>query len=279
MRKLVVSLVVLAALAPAAALAGGWATVKLSSTPTGAQAGVPWVVDLTVLQHGQTPLADVSRRSGSPGRRDALRSYARPTAKTGIYRARVVFPRAGTWSWSDLGRLQPRPHLQAREGDASGHVSGRGGNRVSPTSPLLPAVITNMRGLASRPASRPSAVTARRRPERKPLSAKSQLRPRQRAPSGAALPAGGDQAVGNASPRIPTSRNRRWTPRRSRERVRCDRDRGRLRDLPRRRRGSSRRIRLLPNPAGEQARARPSEGARPSGAPSSPSRASGRAGS
>ena len=25
---------------------------------------------------------------------------AKPTAKTGVYRARVVFPRAGTWRWS-----------------------------------------------------------------------------------------------------------------------------------------------------------------------------------
>jgi len=99
MRKLVVSFVILAALAPAAALAGGWATVKLSSTPTGAQAGVPWVVDLTVLQHGETPLADISPKvqifQGS-----VTRSFlARPTAKTGIYRARVVFPRAGMWRW------------------------------------------------------------------------------------------------------------------------------------------------------------------------------------
>ena len=51
-------LVALAVLVPATALAGGWATVKLSSTPTGAAAGVPWVVNLTVLQHGVTPLAE-----------------------------------------------------------------------------------------------------------------------------------------------------------------------------------------------------------------------------
>ena len=25
---------------------------------------------------------------------------ARPTGKTGVYRARVVFPRAGTWRWT-----------------------------------------------------------------------------------------------------------------------------------------------------------------------------------
>ena len=60
MRKLVVVLAVAAVLLPAAALAGGWATVQLSSTPKGAQAGTPWVVNLTVLQHGVTPLAGVT---------------------------------------------------------------------------------------------------------------------------------------------------------------------------------------------------------------------------
>jgi len=28
------------------------------------------------------------------------RFLARPTATTGVYRARVVFPRAGTWKWT-----------------------------------------------------------------------------------------------------------------------------------------------------------------------------------
>ena len=99
MRKLVVVIAVLAVLAPAAALAGGWATVQLSSTPTGARAGVPWVVDLTVRPLGRTPLAEIRPEVRiSPG--PVYRSFlARPTATVGGYRARVVFPRAGMWSW------------------------------------------------------------------------------------------------------------------------------------------------------------------------------------
>ena len=58
MRKLVLVIAVLAVLAPAAALAGGWATVQLSSTPTGARAGVHGVVELTVTQHSHKPTAD-----------------------------------------------------------------------------------------------------------------------------------------------------------------------------------------------------------------------------
>jgi hypothetical protein len=100
MRKLVAGLVLAAVLVPAAAHAGGWATVKLSSTPTGVEAGTPWIVNLTVLQHGVTPLAGVSPEvrivQGT-----LHRSFtARPTGRTGVYRARVVFPRAGVWRWS-----------------------------------------------------------------------------------------------------------------------------------------------------------------------------------
>jgi hypothetical protein len=100
MRKLVVTCGVLALLLPAVALAGGWATVQLSSTPTNAKAGVPWVVNLTVLQHGITPLDGV-RPEVRIAQGTTARSFAaRPTAKTGVYRARVVFPRAGMWRWS-----------------------------------------------------------------------------------------------------------------------------------------------------------------------------------
>ena len=100
MRKLVVALAVVAVVAPAAALAGGWATVKLSSTPQGARAGVPWVVNLTVLQHGVTPLEGIQPHVRITQGTIARQFLARPTTKTGVYRARVVFPRAGTWKWS-----------------------------------------------------------------------------------------------------------------------------------------------------------------------------------
>jgi len=90
----------LAALALAAtAHAGGWATVELSSTPKGMAAGQVWDVRLTVLQHGVRPLAGIEPtvliRKGA-----VARSFrARPTATTGVYRARVVFPSAGRWTW------------------------------------------------------------------------------------------------------------------------------------------------------------------------------------
>ena len=99
MRKLVAALAVAAVLLPATSLAGGWATVQLTSTPKGAQAGSPWVVNLTVRQHGVTPLAGVRPEIRIAQGKLRRAFTARPTGKTGVYRARVVFPRAGMWSW------------------------------------------------------------------------------------------------------------------------------------------------------------------------------------
>ena len=100
MRKLVVTALALAVVLPATAFGGGWATVKLSSTPKGSKAGVPWVVQLTVLQHGVTPLENVQPHVRIVQGTLARQFLARPTATTGVYRARVVFPRKGTWRWS-----------------------------------------------------------------------------------------------------------------------------------------------------------------------------------
>jgi hypothetical protein len=93
------------------AVAGGWATVQLSSTPRGLSAGEPWVVDITVLQHGRTPLDGLKPTltirksvpritSGVAKGRPTIRTFAaRPTGRPGVYRARVVFPSAGTWRY------------------------------------------------------------------------------------------------------------------------------------------------------------------------------------
>jgi hypothetical protein len=101
MKKLLLVLAVAAIAAPAAG-AGGWATVGLSSLPpTGLKAKQPWPVDITVLQHGQTPLAGVTPvitiRDGGG---DAVAKFnGTPTGKTGVYHAVVRFPAEGTYSY------------------------------------------------------------------------------------------------------------------------------------------------------------------------------------
>lgn len=100
MRRLLAALPVVAALALApSAFAGGWATVGLSSTPAGTAPGTPWNVELTILQHGRTPLDGLSPtitiRNG-----DAAKTFAAtPAGKPGVYRAAVVFPTAGKWTY------------------------------------------------------------------------------------------------------------------------------------------------------------------------------------
>ena len=101
MKKLLLVLAVAAVAVPAAG-AGGWATVGLSSLPpSGLEPNQNWPVDITVLQHGETPLAGVTpivRVRDDGGK--VVRSFtAAPTGKTGVYRAVVTFPREGTYSY------------------------------------------------------------------------------------------------------------------------------------------------------------------------------------
>ncbi len=100
MKKLLL-LVVLALAAVPAASAGGWATVGLNSTPKDMSAGGTWSVDLTVLQHGVTPLegivpvVNLTRDGGT----ETLTFTAKPTDEIGVYRAVVRFPVEGTWRY------------------------------------------------------------------------------------------------------------------------------------------------------------------------------------
>lgn len=89
------------AIAPAA-VAGGWATVELSSTPDAVKPGEPWIVELTILQHGRTPLEDVVPRVAvTPGEAGAADEVlAKPTDRPGVYRAQVEVPDSGTFSYT-----------------------------------------------------------------------------------------------------------------------------------------------------------------------------------
>jgi len=107
MKKLLLVLAV-AVIAVPAASAGGWATVGLSSLPAGTPAGDKWSVNMTVLQHGRTPLVGIApvltiTKDGGESR-DFVGT---PTGKPGVYHADVVFPSSGTWSyqiWDDFSQ-------------------------------------------------------------------------------------------------------------------------------------------------------------------------------
>ena len=101
MKKLLLVLAIAAIAAPAAS-AGGWATVGLSSLPpSGLEPNQAWPVDITVLQHGQTPLTGVTpivRIRDDRGQ--VVRSFtAKPTGKSGVYHAVVRFPASGAFAY------------------------------------------------------------------------------------------------------------------------------------------------------------------------------------
>jgi hypothetical protein len=101
MKKLLLVLAVAAVAVPAAG-AGGWATVGLSSLPpVGLGPEDTWKVDITVLQHGQTPLAGVTPivRIRDDGGQVVDTFTATPTGKPGVYHAEVTFPGEGTYAY------------------------------------------------------------------------------------------------------------------------------------------------------------------------------------
>jgi hypothetical protein len=109
-KRLVVSAAALALVCAGTALAGGWATVKLSSSPKGVSAGEAWVVDIKVLQHGlatqplcclkpTVTIRKVVARAASSSSPVTKTFRARWNDRLGIYRARVVFPSAGKWRY------------------------------------------------------------------------------------------------------------------------------------------------------------------------------------
>lgn len=108
MKRFLLVLAVLAAVVAPAAGAGGWATVGLSSLPNGTAPGDKWTLDMTVLQHGKTPLAGIAPVLTIENGEGVTRSFVgKPTGKTGVYRADVVFPSEGTWSydvWDDFSQ-------------------------------------------------------------------------------------------------------------------------------------------------------------------------------
>lgn len=123
-RTLLSALVVALTLAGGAS-AGGFATVQLSSTPYGIAAGGTWSADLTVLQHGRTPLDGLSPTVTIANGSQEQTFPAAPTSKPGVYHAEVVFPSAGTWTWTIWdGFTQTHTYAPVVVGSADGGAGG-----------------------------------------------------------------------------------------------------------------------------------------------------------
>jgi hypothetical protein len=102
MKRLLVLAVLAAGVLVPTAAAGGWATVQLSAVPTdGTKAGTALPIDITVLQHGQTPLDGVTPVFRiRDGQANVLAEYrGEPTGKPGVYHVDVTFPEAGLYNY------------------------------------------------------------------------------------------------------------------------------------------------------------------------------------
>lgn len=89
----------------APATAGCLATVGVAPPPERTTAGDVWLANLTILQHGRSPLPDarnarptVTIRNRATGEEATFVAKV-SDARRGTYVARVVFPSAGTWSY------------------------------------------------------------------------------------------------------------------------------------------------------------------------------------
>jgi hypothetical protein len=168
MRALVVALLGLL-LAPAGALAGGFATVGLSSTPDGTRPGEPWAVELTILQHGRSeaplsalkPAVIVSKDDGG----SLQRFRATPTGRPGVYRASVIFASAGTWRYrvndGFAGAIHTYPPVEigGRSASAMVTVSHSDGD-ANVWLALIAAVVAGLgAGLAARLLRRPGGLS------------------------------------------------------------------------------------------------------------------------
>jgi hypothetical protein len=101
MRRLIFCSLLAAAVLPASlASAGGWATAGVGPPPDGMSGGDTWNAQITILQHGVTPLTGVEPTLTI--RNDAGKAVtfpAKPTGKPGVYVAKVTFPSSGNWRY------------------------------------------------------------------------------------------------------------------------------------------------------------------------------------
>lgn len=162
MKKLLFVVAVAVVSVPAAS-AGGWATVGLDSLPpSGLEPTEAWPVDITVLQHGQTPLAGITPivRIRDDGGKVVRTFTASSTGRTGVYRAVVRFPAEGTYRYEVYDGFET--YGQAKTHTFRPVMIGAGGDGL-PYRPLAAAL-----GLAAALAGATILTLRRRRPEPEP---------------------------------------------------------------------------------------------------------------
>ena len=110
MRRCLSIVVTLLLAAPAAALADGSTTTRLSSTPESVPAGQPWHVVLTIRQPGRAPRSDLVPAIVIRDADGFASTFpARSTGRPGRYATTVTFPKAGQWTYAIQDGLSAAP--------------------------------------------------------------------------------------------------------------------------------------------------------------------------
>ena len=143
--------------APAAA--GGWATAGLGPPDSGLGAGDTWNAEVTILQHGVTPLVGVSPVVKISKGGETHEFAAAPTGEDGVYLAKVKFPSAGSWTYQVDDGFSRTHSFAAVQIGAGG---GDGGFSIPDWSWVLVAAAAGLLvlfliGRRSRPARAPVA--------------------------------------------------------------------------------------------------------------------------
>jgi len=127
-----------ALLLAAPAAAGGWATVGLGPPDSGLGAGDTWNAQMTILQHGVTPLDGLQPAVRITDEAGQIQSFtARPAGEPGTYVADVRFPTAGTWRYEIWdGFSQTHTYSPVTIGD--------GGDASFPTVPVTAGLLAAM---------------------------------------------------------------------------------------------------------------------------------------
>lgn len=134
----------LALLAFGAAWAGGWAVISVEPLPDSVQPGQPFMIDFTVLQHGQTPMVGLDPApslSFSSADEQVWTFAAEEQAQPGRYQAEVTLPVAGSWDWqiTAFTVTQAMPPVQVADSQAG--QTAAAATAFTPTAALLPPLL------------------------------------------------------------------------------------------------------------------------------------------
>ena len=153
--------------APAATLAQGRATVKLSSKPDKVPAGEPWKVVLTIKQPGRAPRADLSPSIEVRDADGFSTTYPAAAAKKAgpLQAPRSIFPKAGQWTYAirdGISATPPRCPLGRDQGRRAGRRPPRSGRAARAADRVRRRADPRRRGLRAACGATASGLRARR---------------------------------------------------------------------------------------------------------------------